>query len=209
MYQGVQKGVGQSATQQVMSRSREPRSFIIRVTILWLVGMLPALVVMVSRAAASQAIPDPTTVTLTWNPSVDPTVTGYRLYYGPASGQYTNSIAVGNATVCTVTGLVNGTTYYFTTTAYNSEGIESAFSNEVVYGVAFSRLQIVALPGQLPVLAIEGVAGRQYEIEATENLTQWSVIGTITPNAQGTANFADPAAGGFTQRFYRLRDPAL
>jgi hypothetical protein len=163
-----------------------------------------ALASFISLAGAAES--DPTSVTLTWNPSLDVTVTGYRLYYGAAPEQYTNSIVVGNTTSCTVTGLVNGTTYYFTTTAYNQNGIESLFSNEVSYSLAFSRLQIVAQATQSPVLTIQGVAGRNYEIEATEDLVNWSVIGAVIPNASGVANFTDAAAGSSLRRFYRLRD---
>jgi fibronectin type 3 domain-containing protein len=156
----------------------------------------------VMRAGAS----DPTSVTLAWNPSADATVTGYRLYYGAASGQYTNSVAAGNTTSCTVTGLVNGTTYFFATTAHNASGVESPFSNEVSYSVAFSRLQITAQDATGLTLAIEGVAGRPYNIEASENLGNWAVIGTITTSASGRANFKDTQAGNLSRRFYRLRD---
>jgi hypothetical protein len=37
-------------------------------------------------------------VTLAWNPSTDPLVAGYNIYYGGASGTYTNEICAGNAT---------------------------------------------------------------------------------------------------------------
>ena len=36
-----------------------------------------------------------------------------------------------NVTDYTVTGLASGTTYFFTVTAYNTDGAESSFSNEV------------------------------------------------------------------------------
>lgn len=180
-------------------------SRIARRAIRWFTGL--ALANFVSLAGVAQS--DPTTVTLAWNPSEDVSVTGYRLYYGAAPEQYTNSIVVGNTTSCTVTGLVNGTTYYFSTTAYNESGIESPFSNEVSYSVAYSRLQIVANAAQAPVLTVEGVAGRQYEIEATENLVNWSVIGGVTADANGVASFTDAEAGNFTRRFYRLRDTTL
>jgi len=68
--------------------------------------------------------------TLSWNPSTDPTVAGYKVHYGMSSGIYGHSIKVGNRTTYTVTGLGNGT-YYFTVTAYDSSGNQSAFSNEV------------------------------------------------------------------------------
>ena len=74
--------------------------------------------------------------TLMWNSSADPTVVGYKIYYGAASKTYTNMVPVGSATNVTVIGLVGETTYYFAATAYNATGIESPFSSEVAYTVA-------------------------------------------------------------------------
>ena len=68
--------------------------------------------------------------TLAWQPSSDPTVMGYQLYYGTASRTYTGTVNVGPATTATVSNLTNGTTYYFAVTAYNSSGVQSPFSNE-------------------------------------------------------------------------------
>jgi hypothetical protein len=72
-------------------------------------------------------------VTLAWNASTDPSVAGYNVYYGGASGAYTNEICAGNATNATISGLVQGTTYYFAATTYTSSGMESPFSSEVSY----------------------------------------------------------------------------
>jgi len=85
-------------------------------------------------------------VTLAWDPSPDSTVVGYRVYYGVASGNYTNSAAVGNVTNATVANLVDGVTYYFAATAYDSAGGESDFSNEATYTVPISN------PNQPPTL---------------------------------------------------------
>jgi hypothetical protein len=70
-------------------------------------------------------------VTLAWNASTDPSVAGYNVYYGGASGNYTNEICAGNATDATISGLVEGTTYYFVATTYAASGMESSFSSEV------------------------------------------------------------------------------
>jgi len=72
-------------------------------------------------------------VTLAWDPSPDPQVVGYRIYYGAASGNYTNSSPVGMVTTATLTGLAVGTTYYFAATAFDTNGVESIFSNETSY----------------------------------------------------------------------------
>lgn len=90
--------------------------------------VLLALVFMQLRALATTA-----SVTLAWNPSTDPTIAGYNIYYGGASYTYTNKISVGNATSVTISGLVPGTTYYFAATTYSASGLESAFSGELAY----------------------------------------------------------------------------
>ncbi len=77
-----------------------------------------------------QPPPSATTATLTWNPVTDPTLDGYKVYVGTASGLYTRTITVGNLTSYTIDSLATGTTYFFTVTAYNSAG-ESSPSNEV------------------------------------------------------------------------------
>src|ERR1700690_3526830 len=72
-------------------------------------------------------------VTLAWNASTDPNVAGYNVYYGGASGAYTNEICAGNATNETISGLVEGTTYYFAATTNAALGVESRFPSEVPY----------------------------------------------------------------------------
>ena len=71
------------------------------------------------------------TVTLAWDPVNSPLVAGYMVYYGPAAGNYTSSIDVGNTTSYTVPSLVEGTTYHFATTAYDAAHSQSGYSNDV------------------------------------------------------------------------------
>jgi hypothetical protein len=72
-------------------------------------------------------------VTLAWDPNPEPSVQGYRVYFGKASGFYTNVLDVGNRTDCVIPGLDAGTTYFFACTAYSATGDESNFSGEIVY----------------------------------------------------------------------------
>jgi hypothetical protein len=72
-------------------------------------------------------------VKLAWDPSPDPTVTGYKIYYSKSNWEQAVVIDVGNKTEYTVSGLENGVTYGFAATAYNRKGDESAFSNVVTY----------------------------------------------------------------------------
>ena len=77
-------------------------------------------------------------VALAWNPSISTNVVGYKIYYGVACGVYQNTVSVGNSTNVTVTGLAEGTTYYFAATAVDALGVESPFSNETSYSVPTS-----------------------------------------------------------------------
>jgi len=70
-------------------------------------------------------------VKLAWDASIEPEVSGYRLYYGKASGDYTASVDVGNQTSHVVYGLEVGQRYYFAATAYSVNGAQSGFSNQV------------------------------------------------------------------------------
>src|SRR4029077_1415566 len=72
-------------------------------------------------------------VTLAWDPDSDPSVVGYRLYSGTASGVYTQTTEAGSATSMVISNLAAGKTYYFAVTGYNSSAVESAFSNQISY----------------------------------------------------------------------------
>jgi hypothetical protein len=96
------------------------------------------------RLSASNA--PPKSVTLAWDPSVPSTgIAGYFIYYGGATGSYTNLVDVGLATNGVVSNLVAGTTYYFAVTAHDSSGLESDFSNEAVWQNSL-QLTIQRLP---------------------------------------------------------------
>ena len=68
--------------------------------------------------------------TLSWTAVAEPSVLGYKLYYGTMSRQYDSHVDVGPDVSYTVNGLTPGTTYFFAVSAYNSGG-ESGLSQEV------------------------------------------------------------------------------
>jgi hypothetical protein len=74
------------------------------------------------------------TIVVGWDASTSP-VAGYEIYYGTSSSQYDYVVDVGNNTSCSISGLVEETTYYFAAKAYNTEGYKSAFSEELVHTV--------------------------------------------------------------------------
>ena len=69
-------------------------------------------------------------ISLAWDASISPNVSGYKIYSGTSSGNYGTPLTIGNQTTYTVSGLSTGT-YYFAVTAFDADGNESDFSNEV------------------------------------------------------------------------------
>ncbi len=80
-----------------------------------------------SAPTLNSAIAGTSQVSLSW--STVSGATGYSVKYGTASGSYTVTKSAGTATAYTVTGLTNGTTYYFVVVASNTSGT-SPNSNE-------------------------------------------------------------------------------
>lgn len=89
--------------------------------------------VTVSPAATSS-------VTLSWVPPTTNTdgtplvgLSGFRVYYGTASGQYSRNLSVASPSVRSVVleSLASGNTWYFAVTAVGSDGVESAYATEV------------------------------------------------------------------------------
>ena len=58
-------------------------------------------------------------------------LSGYKIYYGTASKNYTQTVSVSGATTTTVDVQLAPGTYYFAVTAIDSAGGESAKTNEV------------------------------------------------------------------------------
>ena len=84
------------------------------------------------------------TATAQWNPNPEPNIAGYVLSYGLQSGNYTTTIDVGNVTTYSLT-LTAGQTYYFALQAYNTAGLFSPYSAEVVHTVSAGPPTIISL----------------------------------------------------------------
>jgi hypothetical protein len=90
-------------------------------------------------------------VTLAWDRNSESNLSGYMLYYKTGTGgtpydgvgalQGASPIDVGNVTTFTVIGLSDSEDYYFVVTAYNTEGLESGYSNEVTAAATVSLNQ--------------------------------------------------------------------
>lgn len=161
--------------------------------------------------AFSAALPIGQSVTLAWIPSTDPNIAGCNLYYGVASGAYTQMVNPGNVTTVTISGLIEGTTYYFAATSYDILGLESDFSNEASYTVpgiipvSPVTLQIRVAPTRQVIVTVTGQVGRTYSIQASADFVNWNVIGTALVPAGGSLDITDPNAASFPKRFYRAQ----
>ena len=72
------------------------------------------------------------TISMRWDAVPDSDLSGYRIYYGNVSGNYDQSVDVGNVTSYTLTGLADCTMWYAAVKAYDTEGLESVnYSAEV------------------------------------------------------------------------------
>lgn len=87
-------------------------------------------------------------ITLSWDAATDTVgVVGYRINYGTdavtaTEGEYTEFLDIDNVTEYSVTGLTNGTPYYFSVTAFDTAGNESAYySNEASATPAAAQAQ--------------------------------------------------------------------
>jgi hypothetical protein len=89
------------------------------------------LAVQLGLAAVAQAQQPYNSVTLAWDANTEPDLAGYIVYWGNGSRTYDRSFDVGNVTQYTINGLEDLQTYYFAVRAYNSDGLQSAYSSEV------------------------------------------------------------------------------
>jgi hypothetical protein len=158
-------------------------------------------------AATSPSVFGAQSITLAWSPATNADLAGYNVYYGSASHTYTNITSVGNVTNATISGLVEGGTYYFAATALSTAGLESGYSAEVSYSVptALPAVQLQVTPAKQFILTITGTIGHTYNIQASQNLITWRVIGSVTVGAGGSSNFTDTNAASFSKRFYRIQ----
>jgi hypothetical protein len=114
-------------------------------------------------------------ITLKWNKNTEADFLKYRIYMGTDSV----NVSLKDSTTASIldtskiiTGLTNGTKYYFRVTAVNSSGLESGYSNEVN-----------AVPSSIPTVTTN----------VATNITETSVTlkGSVNPNGLATTAWFD------------------
>lgn len=131
-------------------------------------------------------------VTLAWDPSPSTGVVSYGVYWGEASRNYTKH--VGNIIPCQVTlsNLLAGTVYYFAATAADAWGLESDYSEELVYVPPFYlRLE----PGDT---MTSGTVDAEYEIFSTADFQEWQ-LEAVTSTTNWSFTTTDPI------KFFRVK----
>jgi Fibronectin type III domain len=123
-------------------------------------------------------------VTLAWDPESAPDLAGYRVHYGTTSKSYSFVVDAGMQTTYTVTGLNEGTTYYFAATAYTTSGSESNFSAEITYTIPNGGSNITknlvwrnTATGQNAVWYMNGATFTSGVMLPTLSDVNWKVVG--------------------------------
>lgn len=114
----------------VRPRYQLGRSILLGLVTLSLVGCIPPPVTTPAIPTGLNAVAGNGAVALSWNANSESDLRQYIVHWGSAANSLTNTVNVDKSQVNTsVTGLSNGTPYYFAIAAENSSGQQSAFSS--------------------------------------------------------------------------------
>jgi hypothetical protein len=131
-------------------------------------------------------------VSLTWDPNSESDLAGYKIYSGTQSGTYQNNIDVGNVTTYILNGLTLGQTYYIVATAYNTQGLESGFSNELVYTVPSCSYAISPSSASFPASGGSGSVSITTQASCnwgTSASASWLTINSGSGTGNGTMRY--------------------
>ena len=144
------------------------------------------------------------TVVLQWDPNTDSDLAGYKVYYqadsstppfqGTGAVQGPSPIDIGNNTTATISGLDPAHPYYFAVTAYNTSGVESAYSNIVsVPELVPPTVTAFTLPSTSSTLSVPITT-----FTATDNVGVTGYCVTLTNSSSGcTWSGTEPASVTF------------
>ena len=151
-----------------------------------------------------------------WLPNGEPNLAGYKIYYSTVSAQYDTSVDVGNPEVINgvvqapVNGLEDSTTYYFAATAYDSDGFESDYSQEVVWASPGGEPVTPPSPPVALVTQPSPPVAKDLSLSISEDITGTGQLNgqssnslplsyqIVTNGSKGTALITDSGAGSFS-----------
>ena len=120
-----------------------------------------------------------------WEAVPDPIVSGYKVYWGTASGVYTHTEDAGNATELIVTGFSEGGAYFAAVTAYSDTGEESDYSTEISFIYDTSSM-VITLTSQPQAQVVTVGQATTFSVTATGSGTltyQWKKGGATIEGA--------------------------
>jgi hypothetical protein len=142
-----------------------------------------------------------TTVQVSWDPNTEPHLAGYKVYLGTSSRAYTSQTDVGKTTLCTVSNLEPGRTYYFAITAHDGNGAESDFSTEVTAAIpATIPAQNRAPTAQDGSITVNPGAASTGVLKAADPDGDPLTFSLAAMPAKGTVTLDNAATGAFTYR---------
>jgi HYR domain/Fibronectin type III domain len=107
------------------------------------------------------------TLTLRWDHSTDGRTTGYVVSYGTRSGKYTETVKTGYVTSVNVTGLTDGTVYYFVVQSHDKDNVVGIRSSEISGRVPTSTDPSITCPS--PVMT--SLDGKAMAVTLTPTVT--------------------------------------
>ena len=90
-------------------------------------------------------------LTLAWDHSTSTNTAGYQVSYGTQSAKYTANVKAGYVKSVTISGLTEGTTYYFIVQSYDSAGTLGSPSPEIS-GKVLTSVPVLSISCPSPVL---------------------------------------------------------
>jgi hypothetical protein len=137
-------------------------------------------------------------VSVTWDPpdgNTDGTpmnnLAGYRFYWGEASHSYSSTVDVGSLMTVTVRNLQQGHAFFFTVSAYNSNGNESVLAEEWMWTLQSVPPDITSInAGGIPPVVSLTIAEKEMKMGI------WGTVGADLL-VQANSNLANPLAWEF------------
>jgi hypothetical protein len=144
-----------------------------------------------------------------WDMPAGQNFTGFRVYIGTTNRAYNQSFDVGMRTNLFLTNLNAATTYFLAATTYDTNGVESDLSDEIIYTPPVNGTNALAVPFRIALstnvfLQFPAVAGQQYWIVASFDLQIWTQVYAITAAGTGTLGYSEPFFSNYPMKFYRV-----
>jgi hypothetical protein len=145
-------------------------------------------------------------ITLAWELANDPSIQGYRIYFGPINQLATNHIDAGTNLTVTLFDLLANTRYWLYAVSYDAAGNESVPSNLLLLTPpALSPVRIARLATGDIRLALRAAPGSVCQVEYADapNSSIWQALNLATADANGNLAVIDPSDPQISFRFYR------